>query len=147
MWVLLAMTVLALGCSRDSEPPVDTSEDVDADGDGWTVGDGDCDDGDASIHPDAEDACVGGGPADLNCDGYASIDGVHEFYVTEDYRDDDGDGWGGEAILWDVCRPLDDTVVENDFDCDDGNSAIGPHAEEVDNGVDDDCDGDVDEGF
>ncbi len=59
--------------------------------------------------------------------------------VTFTYTDDaDGDGWGVEAI----------SVGGDSFDadCDDTDPAVYPGATEVLNGVDDDCDGDIDEG-
>lgn len=59
----------------------------DADGDGYTAGEGDCDDGDAAIHPGAEDTVGDGG--DQDCDG---IDGV----------DADGDGHASEGSAGDV---------------------------------------------
>jgi hypothetical protein len=40
--------------------------DPDADGDGWSVGDGDCDDGDPLVHPDRAEECDG---QDQDCDG------------------------------------------------------------------------------
>ncbi|MBI5754835.1 putative metal-binding motif-containing protein [Candidatus Peregrinibacteria bacterium] len=44
---------------------------VDKDNDGYSEADGDCDDGDAAIHPGADENCSDG--KDNNCDGY--IDG------------------------------------------------------------------------
>jgi len=54
----------------DSEMPVDTAPpdpaDVDDDGDGFTENEGDCDDHNGSISPDADDDCNG---LDDNCNG------------------------------------------------------------------------------
>ncbi len=47
-----------------------SSSEVDADGDGWTVAGGDCDDSDATVNPDAEEVCNDG--ADNDCDGTAN---------------------------------------------------------------------------
>lgn len=69
-----ALLGLALaGCPADNDTfaqamygdiPTDTG--VDADEDGWTVEAGDCDDGDATIHPDATETAGDG--IDSNCD-------------------------------------------------------------------------------
>ncbi len=43
-------------------------------GDGWTAAGGDCDDGDATVHPDAEEACGDG--VDNDCDGSWGVCGL-----------------------------------------------------------------------
>ena len=43
----------------------------DADGDGWTVAEGDCDDSLAAVHPGAEEACDG---LDTDCDGFMELE-------------------------------------------------------------------------
>ncbi|MBM4391057.1 MAG: FG-GAP repeat protein [Deltaproteobacteria bacterium] len=85
----------------------------DADGDGLTESEGDCDDGDSSALPGAEETWYDG--VDSDCDG------------SSDY-DQDGDGA--------------DAGSGDGSDCDDTSSDIGPGAEETwYDGVDSDCDG------
>ncbi|MBI3242532.1 MAG: FecR domain-containing protein [Chloroflexi bacterium] len=84
----------------------------DADADGYTILQGDCDDNDADIHPDLDDTPNDG--LDQNCDG---DDGVQP--------DEDGDGY---------------TVF--DGDCDDDNPKVNPGAaDSVQDGLDVNCDG------
>ena len=59
------------------------------------------------------------------------------------YLDGDGDGVGKEAM--DGCEPPGDNWIATAGDCDDEDAAIHPAASETCNGVDDDCDGRVDE--
>ncbi len=90
---------------------LDTSDD---DGDGLSEADGDCDDGDPDISPDADEVANG---VDDDCDGQVD-EGTDAF-------DGDGDG----------VSPL-------DGDCDDGNPAVFPGAPPQCDGVpDNDCDG------
>jgi hypothetical protein len=96
----------------------------DRDGDGYDSGDGctppvDCNDGDNTIYPDAEEACGDG--IDQDCDG---ADESCPFC-----EDADGDGFGEGAGC---VGP----------DCDDADAAINPNAEEVcGDGDDNDCEG------
>jgi len=59
------------------------------------------------------------------------------------YRDDDGDGWGGEAVP--AASGCPDGFVDRTGDCDDAAADVFPGAVERCDGIDDDCDGQVDE--
>jgi hypothetical protein len=115
------------------EQPVDAST-------AWVADDGDCDDGDAEVHPGALERCDG---LDDDCDGAADEepqDGAAW------YQDLDGDGWGNPDACVVACEQPDDAVaLELASDCDDEDAAVHPEAEERCNGLDDDCDGGVDE--
>jgi len=99
-------------------------DESDGDGDGVTVCDGDCDDDEAAINPDAEESCNG---IDDNCD-----DAVDEGLTL------DGDADGFTSLT--SCEGSSD-------DCNDTDPAVHPGALEVCNGIDDNCDGEVDEGL
>ena len=62
------------------------------------------------------------------------------------YADADGDGYGDLDVSLLACA-LPTGYVENDQDCDDGNILINPDAIEICDGIDNNCDGNIDEGI
>jgi len=110
----------------------------DVDGDGFTIEDGDCDDNDASINPGATEVCNG---VDDNCDGQ-----IDEGVGTNFYADADGDGFGDlNSTILACSQP--EGYVSNSDDCDDNDASVNPGAEEIcDNNIDDNCNGEIDEG-
>lgn len=63
------------------------------------------------------------------------------------YRDADGDGYGDPGNTMVECYSMmPDGYVTKKGDCDDANAAVHPGALEICNGIDDNCDGVVDEG-
>ena len=105
---------------------------------GYAAGDGDCDDGDAAVHPAAEETC---NEIDDDCDGETDEEvALAPFF----YTDADGDGYGDADSAVQACSPASDQVG-NAGDCDDDSSAVNPGATEICNGIDDDCDGVADE--
>jgi hypothetical protein len=62
------------------------------------------------------------------------------------YRDTDGDGFGNELVFQDACSPPEGFVASS-TDCDDSNAAIYPGATEICDGLDNDCDGAIDDGI
>jgi|GEM_PF-3582242 len=63
------------------------------------------------------------------------------------YRDADGDGFGdlSSTVVQDCSAPA--GYVTNHTDCDDTNAAVYPGAAEICNGIDDNCNGQADEGI
>ena len=121
------------GLDNDCDP--DTAEDeADDDGDGWRVCDSDCDDGDALTYPEAPELCDG---LDNDCDGEPETDDEVEFVTW--YRDDDGDGFGADGDLVEDCTQPDGYVPDGG-DCEDADAEVHPAAEEVCDGIDNDCD-------
>ncbi len=62
------------------------------------------------------------------------------------YQDSDNDGYGKTNVTTSACNQPAGYAAQGG-DCNDNNAAIKPNATEICNGVDDDCDGLVDEGF
>ena len=98
--------------------------DSDFDGDGFTPNEGDCNDDDPAVNPGAAE--VGFNLQDDDCDG--AVD--EGFGVDEASADLDQDGF-----------------TPADGDCNDLNGAQYPSATEILDGLDNDCDGIIDEGF
>ncbi len=98
-------------------------------GEGYVDTNSDCNDADASVHPDATEICNG---VDDDCTGAADDGPSATWYV-----DGDGDGWGGEAIETSCPSP---NLVERGGDCQDGFPGIHPGATEIaGNDIDEDC--------
>jgi hypothetical protein len=115
--------------------PVVSQESCDP-GEGWVADADDCDDLDATSHPGAEEVCD---LADNDCDG-----SVDEEVTSDWYADADGDGWGDASTETQACGAPSGHIARSG-DCDDGDASVNPAAAELCNGVDDDCDGSVDE--
>lgn len=64
--------------------------------------------------------------------------------VANCYRDNDGDGFGDPNVPQNMCITCANGFVSNSNDCNDYNGSVNPNAPEVCNGMDDDCDGDID---
>jgi hypothetical protein len=94
---------------------------IDADGDGYSPANGDCDDSNPNAYPSAIEVDANG--IDEDCDG---SDGVIDGTIDPNV-DADGDGYSPSI-----------------GDCDDSNPTIFPGAIEVANGIDEDCDGVID---
>jgi hypothetical protein len=160
------LAILALGCTNDQDFKPDDPEstgstgptctevawyyDGDADfvgagfptygceppADGWVEVDGDCDPYDQTVFPGATERCNG---ADDDCDKLIDED-VGDTY----YTDADGDLFGDPDAPVVACEPA-PGLVEDDGDCDDANAAVNPDGIELCNGVDDDCNGLIDD--
>ena len=116
----------------------------DLDGDGFTEQDGDCSPTDETVYPGATEICDN---EDNNCDGEAD----EGFEVLTWYFDYDQDGFGSdEQSATQPCNPFfgsdeENYWVFNNLDCDDNNPDINPDAVEIENdGIDNDCDGQID---
>jgi hypothetical protein len=106
---------------------------------GHVAGDGDCDDGDPAVHPEAEEVCNG---LDDDCDTLTddADDSLDSDTQATWYIDADGDGWGTDSATIRACdQPS--GYAGQDGDCDDGEAETNPESWDVIDGVDNDCDG------
>ena len=107
-------------------------ERVDNDGDG-VIAELDCDDSDPERSPEAQERCDG---VDNDCDleiDDSPVDGI------AGYEDNDGDGFGAEPAVIVACQ-LSPSLVDRGGDCDDASAEVKPGAQELCDGLDNDCD-------
>ncbi|MCB9688160.1 MAG: putative metal-binding motif-containing protein [Alphaproteobacteria bacterium] len=130
MLTVLALTLPLAGVGCGGEP---WYVDEDGDGFGTTLGegrrpegaavvDGDCDDTNATVHPEADELCDG---LDTDCDGVVPVE----------EGDEDDDGFLVCAVGGAVSGGL------MGGDCDDADPSVHPSADEGCDGIDTDCDG------
>ena len=131
-------TELCDGIDTDCDGAIPADE-ADADGDGVSVCDGDCDDAQPASSPNLSEVCDG---IDNDCDG--SVDNGATAGTW--YPDIDGDGYGNPSFPVVTCTPASGYVIAG-TDCDDTDATNYPTATELCDGVDNDCDGVLDNGL
>jgi len=136
-WTTAPLALLTLLACGGSDAGTDTGVVVDQDGDGFPAA-VDCNDQDAAIFPGADELC---NDQDDNCDGQVDEHPTDGLVL---YADVDGDGYGGLAYQDMACSPS-DAWVEDNTDCNDLSAVSHPGGTELCDGLDNDCDGNVDE--
>jgi hypothetical protein len=102
----------------------------------------DCNDADPNAHPGGTEACDG---YDTDCDGARD----NGFATQPYYEDADGDGFGDPRAPAPACVQVAGLVIDS-TDCDDTRAARHPRPGNVEaacDGLDDDCDGVVDDEY
>ena len=129
----LSALIVWFGCSDVQI----AKQEIDLDEDGYVV-EIDCDDSRKTVHPDAPELCDG---LDNDCDDLVDEDAEEALTF---YADTDGDGYGDPGAVQRACAQPEGFVVDA-TDCDDAAAGVHPGAQEVCDGVDQDCDGQIDE--
>jgi hypothetical protein len=119
---------------------------------GDACGAGECSNGKVQCAVDKQSAVcsTGGNATSESCDGKDNdCNGIIDNGLEPKsafYKDGDDDTFGG-GVGSIQCGPFNGYVVQVDGDCDDKNDSVYPGATEKCNGVDDDCNVQIDEGF
>jgi hypothetical protein len=132
MFTLIGLLTGCAGADKGAGGEGDGAVILDPDGDGY-AGEADCDEGDPTLHPGAEERCDG---VDQDCDGVIDEDPVDGAAY---FQDADGDGFGDPLTPVQACT-LTEGLSQDGADCDDTDAAVSPAATEVCDDVDNDCD-------
>ena len=138
--MLPSYIALLFSCASNTKPVINepSEEDIiiDADGDGFSQTE-DCDDSAPFVNPDALEICDG---IDNNCDGITD-EGVMDTF----YEDTDEDGFGTAINPVKACESPEGFVTTSS-DCNDQDSTIFPGSAELCDGMDNNCNDEIDEG-
>lgn len=132
-------------CRAPNQLHINKGRGLDYDGDCTEDGGGllgasslDCDPYNPAIGPNVTEVCD---EVDNNCDG-----NIDEGVTTTFYADLDGDGYGDPNTSTEACS-LTTGYSSDSSDCNDADPSIFPGNIEVCDGVDNNCDGSIDEGL
>ena len=139
-WVDEGLDTYVLFADTDGDGFGDSSASIttcDANAEGYTDNNQDCDDSSDAIFPGAVEVCDG---ADNDCD--AIVDESDAVDASVWYVDRDGDGYDDTTAYTSVNNPV--PMGSEGADCDDRND-ISPGQDEVCDTIDNNCDGLIDD--
>ncbi|PIE67622.1 MAG: hypothetical protein CSA23_03330 [Deltaproteobacteria bacterium] len=134
----MAMTTWYQDADGDGYGNINVSREAVSQPSGYVSNHMDCHDNNPYIYPGATEVCDG---LDNDCNGQID-DGV----LITFYEDRDGDGFGNAGSTIDVCKQP-PGYVTNSTDCNDDSNRAYPGGTEICDGLDNDCNGQVDDAY